>query len=338
MKLLRNREMAASFLLYVGVSAAAVVGAMFMGSGVALFVLMVCLLFIAVFLFTGYRRYQGLSQLSAELDRILHGNENIDLERFSEGELSILQSEIYKMTVTLKEQSQKLREDKVFLADAIADISHQIRTPLTSMNITLSLLEDADISDERRQELMRELYGLLSGIDRLINMLLKISRLDAGAVQFKDESISLKELIRTAVKPLLVSLELKGQTFEIQGEAETEGEFHGDVAWTCEAIGNIVKNCVEHTPEGGKVTVTASENALYSEIVISDNGNGIDKEDLPNIFKRFYKGKSSGADSFGIGLALAKMIVTGQNGVIKAGNSAHGGAVFTVRFYKQLTV
>lgn len=332
MKLLRNKEMVTSLLLFAGVSAAAVIGAAFMGGGFALFMLIVCLLFIFIFWAASYRRYQSLSKLSAELDRILHGNENIDLERFSEGELSILQSEIYKMTVTLKEQSQKLKEDKIFLADAIADISHQIRTPLTSMNITLSLLAEADISEERRQELMRELYGLLSGIDRLINMLLKMSRLDAGAVQFKEESVPLDQLIGTAVKPLLVALELKGQTLEIQGEAE--GEFHGDAAWTCEAIGNIVKNCVEHTPEGGKIKIAASENALYSEIVISDNGNGIDEEDLPNIFKRFYKGKSSGTDSFGIGLALAKMIVTGQNGTVKAGNGSQGGAMFTVRFYK----
>ena len=330
MKLLRNKEVVTSLVLYAAASAAAVAGALFIGGAAALFVPAICLLFIGVFLFTSYRRYQGLSQLSSELDRILHGNENISLERFSEGELSILQSEIYKMTVTLKEQSQKLQDDKVFLADAIADISHQIRTPLTSMNITLSLLAEQDLSEERRQELIRELYGLLAGIDRLVNMLLKMSRLDAGAVQFKEENISLNELVKTAVKPLLVSLELKGQSFE----SKAEGEFHGDIAWTCEAIGNIVKNCVEHTPEGGKIRITASENALYSEIIISDNGSGIDKEDLPNLFKRFYKGKSSGADSFGIGLALAKMIVTGQNGVVKAENGAQGGAVFTVRFYK----
>lgn len=330
MKLLRNKEVVTSLLLYIGVSAAAVMVASFMGGGFALLMLIVCLLFIFIFLCASYRRYQSLSKLSAELDRILHGNENIDFEQYSDGELSILQSEIYKMTVTLREQSQKLKKDKVFLADSIADISHQIRTPLTSMNITLSLLAEPDISEERRQELMRELYGLLSGIDRLINMLLKISRLDAGAVQFKEESISLNELIKTAMKPLLVSLELKGQSFETQAG----GEFHGDIAWTCEAIGNIVKNCVEHTPEGGRIKVAASENALYSEIVISDNGRGIDKEDLPNIFNRFYKGKSSGTDSFGIGLALAKMIVMGQNGVIKAENASSGGAVFTVRFYK----
>lgn len=332
MKLLRNKEVVTSLLLYGGVSAAAVVAASFMGGRSALLMLIVCLLFICVFLFSCYRHYRSLSRLSAELDRILHGNENIDLEQYSDGELSILQSEIYKMTVTLREQSQKLRDDKAFLANSIADISHQIRTPLTSMNITLSLLAEPDISEKRRQELMRELYGLLSGIDRLINMLLKISRLDAGAVQFKEESISLNELIKTAVKPLLVSLELKEQALEIKAQAE--GEFRGDISWTCEAIGNIVKNCAEHTPEGGKIEIAASENALYSEIVVSDNGGGIDKEDLPNIFDRFYKGKSSGTDSFGIGLALTKMIVTGQNGIIKAENASEGGAVFTLRFYK----
>ena len=330
MKLLRNKEMVTSLSLYGGVSAAAVAGALFIGGEAALLMLIVCLLFICIFLYTSYRRYQSLSKLSVELDRILHGNENIDLERFSEGELSILQSEIYKMTVTLKEQSQKLKDDKVFLADSVADISHQIRTPLTSMNITLSLLAEPDISEERRQELIRELYGLLSRIDRLVNTLLKMSRLDAGAVQFKEETIPLNELIQTAVKPLLVPLELKGQSFE----AQADGEFRGDIAWTCEAIGNIVKNCVEHTPDGGKIAVAASENALYSEIIISDNGSGIDKEDLPNIFKRFYKGRFSGADSFGIGLALAKMIVTGQNGTVKAENGSKGGAVFTIRFYK----
>ena len=332
MRLLRNKEVVNSLLLCVAVSAAAVVGALFIGGETAVFVSVVCLLFIAVFLYTSYRRYRSIARLSVELDRILHGNENIDFEQFSEGELSILRSEIYKMTVMLKEQSQKLKDDKVFLSDSIADISHQIRTPLTSMNITLSLLSEPELSEEKRQELIRELYGLLSGIDRLINMLLKMSRLDAGAVQFKNESISLNELIRNAVKPLLVSLELKGQSIEVN----TEGGFFGDIAWTCEAIGNIVKNCVEHTPEGGRIAVAASENALYIEIIISDNGSGIDKEDLPNIFRRFYKGKSSGADSFGIGLALAKMIVTGQNGTVKAVNAAQGGAVFTVRFYKDI--
>ena len=331
MSFMRNAEFFRTFIIYIILSAVACVTALLLfGIRAGLFTLILCVIFIGIFIISSTMRYKSISELSQQLDRILHGEEQMMPEQYSEGELSILRSEIYKMTVTLREQSQKLKDDKLFLSDSIADISHQIRTPLTSMNITLSLLAEHDITEEKRQELIRELYRLLSRVDRLINDLLKISRLDAGAVQLKSEKITLEELIKTAVEPLLVPVELKGQTVETYAT----GNFEGDAAWTCEAIGNIVKNCTEHTPEGGRITINASENALYSEIIISDNGSGIDKNDLPNIFKRFYKGKSSGTDSFGIGLALAKMIITEQNGIIKAENVENGGARFTVRFYK----
>lgn len=293
-------------------------------------VLAVCVLFDTVFTAYDISRKNKIRQLSADLNALLHGDSRITLDRYSEGELSVLQSEISKMTVTLNEQSHRLAEDKVFLADSIADISHQIRTPLTSINIVTSLLSEEDITEERRHELMRELDRLLARIDKLINILLKISKFDAGAITFKKEKISLEDMIRTAAQPMNAAMELKGQTLEI----DAEGDFIGDIQWTGEALGNVIKNCWEHTPDGGRISVFARENALYSEVIISDNGSGISEEDLPNVFKRFYKGKNSGTDSFGIGLALAKMIVTGQGGAIKAGNSPDGGARFTVRFYK----
>lgn len=331
MGFLRNAEFFRTFVIYIVLSIVACAAALLVfGGSAGLFTLVLCVVFIGVFIVSSIKRYKSISDLSQQLDRILHGEEQIMPEQYSEGELSILQSEIYKMTVTLREQSQKLKDDKIFLSDSIADISHQIRTPLTSMNITLSLLSEHDTTEEKRQELIRELYRLLSRIDRLINDLLKISRLDAGAVQFKSERITMEELIKSAVEPILVPVELKGQAVE----TTAAGSFVGDTAWTCEAIGNIVKNCTEHTPEGGRIRIEASENALYSEIIISDNGSGIDKDDMPNIFKRFYKGKSSGTDSFGIGLALAKMIITEQNGIVKAENGENGGARFIVRFYK----
>lgn len=286
----------------------------------------------ALFAFYSYQRNKEITRLSDQLNAILHGDESIDLDRYSEGALGILQSEIYKMTVTLREQSQRLKADKVFLADSIADISHQMRTPLTSINIITSLLAEEDISEERRAELLRELDRLLAGIDRLVNTLLKISGFDAGAIKLKTETISLEKLVAVAVKPMTAAMELKGQSLEVTAE----GDFSGDISWTAEALGNILKNCSEHTPNGGKISISASENAIYSEIIISDNGSGISEEDLPNIFKRFYKGKNSGADSFGIGLALSKMIVTGQNGTIRAENLPSGGAAFTLRFYKSV--
>ena len=241
-----------------------------------------------------------------------------------------LHSEIYKMTIRLREQQQTLTREKAYLADSIADISHQIRTPLTSINLLIGLLSEPKLTDARRQQLIHELYELLSRIDWLITTLLKISRLDAGTVQFKQEQVSLEELLKKSCVTLLIPMELRGQVLLIHAD----GAFRGDFSWSCEAIGNIVKNCMEHTPEGGRIEIDATENALFSEIIIKDNGTGISPEDLPHIFERFYKGKDSDGKSFGIGLALSRMIIAGQGGTVKAENRKPVGAMFTIRFYK----
>ena len=277
-----------------------------------------------------YRRYRNIASLARDINGILHGENGITFEEYSEGELSILCSEIHKMTVRLREQQHKLTEDKVYLSDSIADISHQLRTPLTSINLLVSLLSEPDMSTERRSELTHELYSLLSRIEWLITTLLKISKLDTKTVVFKKETVGMDVLVNKACLALFVPVELKGQELSVK----TEGCFTGDTAWTAEAIGNIVKNCVEHTPVGGKIEIEARDNPLFSEITVSDNGNGIPKEDIPYIFDRFYKGSNSDDRSFGIGLALARMIITEQNGTIKAENGKESGARFTVRFYK----
>ena len=177
---------------------------------------------------------------------------------------------------------------------------------------------------------MHELDVLLSRIDWLIVALLKISKLDAGTAHFQAEEVALADLVAKAVSPVLIPIELKEQTLEISAE----GSFVGDLSWTSEALGNIVKNCMEHTPTGGRIEIAARETPLYAEITVSDSGNGIDADDLPHVFERFYKGKNSSGNSFGIGLALARMIVTSQNGTLKAENKPGGGAKFTMRFYK----
>lgn len=330
MNLFRNPEVMKSFWAYGIVSALAVTAAFFMDRKFAFFTLIVCVVFVLIHLFSTYKRYKKISDLSEDINRILHGDSQVLVEKCAEGELGILESEIYKMTVRLREQQHRLKEDKVFLADSIADISHQLRTPLTSINLLLSFLSEPDISKERKQKLIHEIYGLLSRIDWLITALLKISKLDAGTIKFSDEKIALKELIHKATESLLVPLELH----EIELKVLAEGDFIGDVSWTQEAITNIVKNCMEHTSNGGAIRISALENPLYSQISISDNGSGIDKEDLPHIFERFYKGKKSDGKSFGIGLALARTIISAQKGTIKAENNKDKGAKFTIRFYK----
>ena len=243
----------------------------------------------------------------------------------------MLQSEIYKMTVRLREQQSKLMDDKVYLADFLADISHQIRTPLTSINILVSMLSEPDLTYEKREQLVHKLYGLLSRIDWLITALLKMSKLDTGTIKFHSENVTMKELLEKACMPVRVPIELRGQELII----DADGDVCCDVAWSCEAIGNIVKNCMEHTPDSGTIRVCGKKNALFSEIVITDSGSGISDEDLPHIFERFYKGRASeDKGGFGIGLALARMIVTEQNGTLKAENESGGGAMFTMRFYE----
>ena len=331
MKFFRNPEIRKVTILYAIVSFVAITGAFIWEPDFGIFTIALCIILCVIYLISTYQRYKRLAELASDINRILHGDDvNISLEQYSEGELGVLQSEFHKMTNRLREQKQHLIDDKIYLADSLADISHQIRTPLTSINLLVSLLSEPDISEERRIKLIHDLLGLLSRIDWLITSLLKISKLDAGTVQLKQETIALSDLLRVSTETLLVPIELREQTLSIYAE----GNFTGDVSWTSEAIGNSVKNCMEHTQEGGQLTIKAAENALYTEIIIIDNGSGIEKTDLPHIFERFYKGKHSGGQNFGIGLALARMIITSQNGTIKAENRAERGAIFTIRFYK----
>ncbi len=330
MKLLRNKEVQKSLIISL-LFALSVTGLAFLfGWEIALFTGLVSVGFLLIQFFTLRQRYKKIGDLAGDIDRILHGNENISLDRYAEGELGILQSEIAKMTVRLREQKERLQADKMYLADSIADISHQIRTPLTSINLLVEMLSHPIIEEERRLRLTRDLYGLLGRIEWLITALLKISKLDAGTVQFNPEWVKTETLIQKALSPLLVPMELRGQTVEIN----VEGMFYGDISWTCEALGNIIKNCMEHTPDGGTITINATETGIFTEITVRDTGPGITPEDLPRIFERFYKGKNSDENSFGIGLALARMIAVRQNGTLKAENPSGGGAKFTLRFYK----
>ena len=262
---------------------------------------------------------------------MLHSQIPVQFEKYREGELSILENELSKMTLKLSEQAAALADDKKFLADSMADISHQIRSPLTSSNLILSLLMEPDLPSVKRKKLLQELAQLLSRIDWLVESLLKMSKMDAGTVCFQQAPVNVRALIRQAAEPLMIPMELREQTFSIQEESGVE--FTGDQAWSQEAILNILKNCMEHTPPGGCIQVFFSQNAIYTEIVIEDNGPGFDREDLPHLFERFYKGKNASSQSVGIGLALARMVVSRQNGTLKAENRPEGGARFTIKFY-----
>lgn len=331
MNLLRNPEMRWA----LGISAAltlGVSGAMLAFSPwAALITLLACLSLLAVFVTFTAKRYRAISELSESIDRILHGADGISVSGSAEGELSLLSSEIRKMTVRLREQADYLTRDRLRMSDALADISHQLRTPLTSMNLTVSMLSKSDLTAAERMRLMFELKQRLARIDWLVETLLKLSKIDAGTVTFRQDTVPVAALLRAASAPIAVAMELRGQTLSLTVAGES---FTGDPAWSAEAIGNLLKNCSEHTPAGGTVAVTARETALFCEIEIRDSGRGFAKEDLPHLFDRFYRGSNANPESVGIGLSLARTVITAQNGTVSAANAPDGGAVFTVRFYK----
>lgn len=335
MNIMRNPEIKISLFIHAVLAAAAVAAGWLHDSYTAFCLFLFSTLYILIYyIFTGMR-YRKLKQLSLDLDSMLHSNMPIDFQKYREGELSILESELSKMTLRLGEQTAALASDKQFLADSMADISHQIRSPLTASNLILSLLMEQELPPMRRKQLLRELTQLLSRIDWLVESLLKMSKMDAGTAHFEHLPVSVPELVKQAAEPLLIPMELREQTLEIKNQNHT-GElpqFQGDFSWSTEAVLNILKNCMEHTPSGGRIGVSFLQNAIYTEITIEDNGPGFDKEDLPHLFERFYKGKHASEHSVGIGLALARMIVTQQNGTLKAENRPEGGARFVLKFY-----
>lgn len=285
---------------------------------------------IVFFIFTK-SRYKSIAKISDEIDLVLHNDDHLYIAESNEGELSILQSEIRKMTLRIREQNDALKKEKEHLADSLADIAHQLRTPLTSVNLILSLLENSHDENELKK-FKREAEELLLQMDWLITSLLKISRLDAGIVVFKSEEINVNKLISTALRPFLISIEL--HNIDLQIHVENGIVIHGDSGWLSEALQNIFKNCIESVGDNGRLQITCENNQLFTEIVIHDSGDGFKKEDLPYLFKRFYRGKNTDATGYGIGLALCRMIITRQGGTITAKNHVQGGAIFYIHFPK----
>jgi signal transduction histidine kinase len=269
--------------------------------------------------------------LLAYLRQINAGDYALDVRDNGEGSFSLLKNDLYKVTVRLREQAELLQKDKTALSNLIADVSHQIKTPLTSLGVLVDVLAE-DPPETDRRAFIERLRTQLGRIQWLTGALLKLARLDAGTAALKSEPVDVHQLIERALEPLQIPLEIKRQHLEFYGD--TEASFTGDLNWSAEALTNVVKNCIEHTQEGGRIKISYSANALYTEILVSDDGEGITSRDVPNIFNRFYRGENTGESNVGIGLALAKAIFTAQGGDISVHSERGVGTSFTIRVFR----
>ncbi|PRR81166.1 sensor histidine kinase [Clostridium luticellarii] len=329
--MLRNREFRQFAVLFFLIAAAAVTLGFAINRLAGILAIASASAFGTTFFAFTKARYKSIAQISDQIDLVLHNADRLYIGESDEGELSILQSEITKMTLRIREQNDALKKEKEHLANSLADIAHQLRTPLTSVNIILSLLEN-NPDENKRKALIRETKKLFVQMDWLLTSLLKLSRLDAGIVAFKSEQIDMNTLISSALHPFLISMELHNIALQID---VPEGIIiQCDSGWLSEAIQNILKNCIESAGENGKIEIVCENNPLFTEIAIHDSGAGFGKEDLPCLFDRFYRGKNPNATGYGIGLALCKMIIIRQGGTITAKNHPQGGAIFSVRFPK----
>ena len=271
--------------------------------------------------------YKKIAKIDKYMNNILNDDYSINIKDYCEGDISNLKNDIYKMTIKLKEQSELLIKEKKYLEETLQDISHQIKTPLTSMYMINDILTNEKDENIKKEFLIKN-KNQIERIEWLVTSLLKLSRLESGTVKLKKEKINLKELVDKSIEPINVLLELRNIKLT---KNIIDVNLVVDINWTVEALLNVIKNACEHTVD--KIEIIGSTNPLYTEIKIIDNGIGISKKDIKHIFKRFYKGNHN-KESIGIGLNMSKKIINLQNGLIEVESKEGVGSTFIIKLYK----
>lgn len=307
-------------------------GLAYLLGGVLFFALMavVCLAFLGLDFFFAKRRKQKLDALAMQVHEVVQSKHKKIRADNAKGELEHLQIEIASMTEKLRDSQAELMQEKMRMPNVLADITHQLRGPLTTVNLLMSMLSATGLSDQRRIELLRKLAVVLKRIEQLIMWQMKLTKLELHAVEFEPQKVSLQTLLERAAEPISAAATNKQIELTVHGD----GELECDLVWSSEAITSVLKNSVEHTPENGQIQVTMLENSHYAEILVEDTGTGISNRDMPHIFERFYKGAGAGESNLGIGLTMAQMAVQEQGGTLQVDNRPEGGVVVTIRFYK----
>lgn len=290
-------------------------------------------LIILIFYLYDKNKSKKIKEITKMISKINNRQFDIDINDFNEGELSILKNEISKTTTMLRQVADNSVKDKLNLKDSLGDISHQLKTPLTSITIMIdNILDNPDMDEKTRKKFLINIKREILNINFLVMSLLKLSKFDANVVKFNKESVYLKDIIIESIKNVSMIKELKNITIKVSGDDNIK--LLCDFKWQVESITNILKNSIEHTSEYGTVEVNYSENKLYTRILIKDNGKGINSDDLPHIFDRFYKGENGSDDSFGIGLSLSKTIIEKEGGSITVKSTPNIGTIFTIKYLK----
>ncbi|MEG2564339.1 MAG: HAMP domain-containing sensor histidine kinase [Bacilli bacterium] len=279
--------------------------------------------------------YRKLDKINEYINSILNNEYFLNLKEYEEGAFSTLKNDIYKITTKLREQHELLETDKKYLETTLSDISHQLKTPLTSMYMINNLLEDDKLNKKMKHDFLYKNRLQLERVEWLVSSLLKLSKLESGTIKFKPMKVTVDDLIIKALEPLNIAIELKEQQLFIKGDKDIT--VCCDANWTVEAIVNIIKNAYEHTEALGIISISWEDNPIYTDLFIKDNGNGIDPSDINHIFERFYKGSHNSKESIGIGLNMTKQILTRQGFSINVESSLGQGTMFTIRFYKNKT-
>lgn len=298
-------------------------------------------LFIICFYIYLRRRKNAIVQLQDYMDKISRGNYELEINDNSEDELSSLKNSLYKIMVYMKEQADSARIKKVMLAQSVSDISHQLKTPLTSTQVLLDNLNDnPDMEYATRKKFIYEALNQVNGMSWMIVTMLKLSRIDAGVVEFNNENISINKIIEEAVGNLEVIAEIKNVNIEKNIDNRNEDELNksdiyikGDYNWNREALQNIIKNAIEHSNDKGTVKINITDNDVYTAVYITNRGEKLSDKQQKQIFERYYSEAKYEDNSMGIGLPLAKAVIEKQGGYISV-ESDDEETVFIVKYIK----
>lgn len=297
-------------------------------------IITIFIIYIILFVINMKKRNKLIDEVTKSIERINNKDYSLDILKNSEDELSNLKNELYKITIMLKNEAINKEIEKEAIKEGVTNISHQIKTPLTSISILIdNILEEKDMDSKIKEEFLKDIRKTIDDINFLVISLLKLSRFDAGVIKFKKEKINILELVNDVKTKL--NILLKDKNIDLNIDIDKKTFFYGDYHWQLEAITNIVKNSIEYSNINSNIDIKVIENNFYIKILIIDYGKGMSKEETKKIFNRFYKGENNDSNSFGIGLSLSKAIIEKDNGFIKVKSDVNNGTTFEIKYMKK---